>query len=58
MKIKRMGRTGLRVSEVCLGTMTFGKQADEPTAFAIMDLAAEQGINFIDTADIYPALLL
>jgi 1-deoxyxylulose-5-phosphate synthase len=54
MKIRRMGRTGLKVSEVCLGTMTFGRQTDESTAFAIMDLAAEEGINFIDTADIYP----
>ncbi|MDQ2730231.1 MAG: aldo/keto reductase [Armatimonadota bacterium] len=54
MKIKRLGRTGLKVSEVCLGTMTFGAQADEETAFAIMDKAAEGGVNFIDTADVYP----
>lgn len=54
MKIKRLGRTGLKVSEVCLGTMTFGAQADEATAFAIMDRAAEGGVNFIDTADVYP----
>jgi aryl-alcohol dehydrogenase-like predicted oxidoreductase len=54
MNIKRMGRTGLKVSEICLGTMTFGKQSDEPTAFAILDLAAEAGVNFIDTADVYP----
>jgi aryl-alcohol dehydrogenase-like predicted oxidoreductase len=54
MNIKRMGRTGLKVSEVCLGTMTFGKQSDEPTAFAILDLAAGAGVNFIDTADVYP----
>ncbi len=54
VKIKRMGRTGLKVSEVCLGTMTFGMQADEPTGFAIMDRAAEAGVNFIDTADVYP----
>lgn len=54
MKIKRMGRSGLKVSEICLGTMTFGKQSDEPTSFAIMDLAAEAGVNFIDAADVYP----
>ncbi len=54
MKIKRMGRTGLRVSELCLGTMTFGNQCDQPTSFAILDRAWEGGVNFIDTADIYP----
>ncbi|HEX2524277.1 MAG TPA: aldo/keto reductase, partial [Terriglobia bacterium] len=41
MKIRRMGKTGLKVSEVCLGTMTFGNQADETASFAIMDVAAE-----------------
>jgi 1-deoxyxylulose-5-phosphate synthase len=54
MKIKRLGRTGLTVSEVCLGTMTFGNQADEPTSRAIMDTAFEHGVTFIDTADAYP----
>lgn len=54
MKINRMGRTGLKVSEVCLGTMTFGNQADEQTSFAIMDAAVEAGVNFFDTADVYP----
>ena len=54
MKIKRMGRTGLKVSEICLGTMTFGMQCDEATSFAIMDEAVEQGIDFFDTADGYP----
>jgi aryl-alcohol dehydrogenase-like predicted oxidoreductase len=54
MKIRRMGQTGLKVSEVCLGTMTFAQQADERTAFAIMDRAAEAGVNFFDTADCYP----
>ncbi|MBV8053624.1 MAG: aldo/keto reductase, partial [Deltaproteobacteria bacterium] len=54
MKIKRMGRTGLKVSEICLGTMTFGQQCDEPTSFAIMDAAVEHGVNFADTADGYP----
>lgn len=54
MKIKQMGRTGLRVSEICLGTMTFGHQCDEPTSFAILDRAWQGGVNFIDTADVYP----
>ncbi len=54
MKIVRMGRTGLKVSEICLGTMTFGYQCDEKTSFAIMNKAAEHGVNFIDTADVYP----
>jgi 1-deoxyxylulose-5-phosphate synthase len=54
MKTVRMGRTGLKVSEICLGTMTFGYQCDEKTSFAIMSKAAEQGVYFIDTADVYP----
>ena len=54
MKMKKMGKTGLKVSEVCLGTMTFGKQADESTSYAIMSSAADTGVNFIDTADVYP----
>lgn len=54
MKMRRLGRTGLMVSEVCLGTMTFGAQCDEKMSFAIMDKALKWGINFIDTADMYP----
>lgn len=54
MKIRRMGQTGLKVSEVCLGTMTFANQADEKASFAIMGRAADAGVNFIDTADCYP----
>jgi 1-deoxyxylulose-5-phosphate synthase len=54
MKIRRMGRTGLKVSEICLGTMTFGHQCDQREAFRIMDKAAEHGVNFIDVADVYP----
>jgi 1-deoxyxylulose-5-phosphate synthase len=54
MKTKRIGRTGLKVSEICLGTMTFGQQCDESTSFAIMDAAVEHGVNFVDTADGYP----
>ncbi|HET7767314.1 MAG TPA: aldo/keto reductase [Chloroflexota bacterium] len=54
MKIKSLGRSGLKVSEVCLGTMTFGAQADENTSFAIMDTADRLGVTFFDTADAYP----
>lgn len=54
MQIRRMGRTGLKVSEICLGTMTFGHQCDERTSRAIMDRAADLGVTFIDTADAYP----
>jgi aryl-alcohol dehydrogenase-like predicted oxidoreductase len=54
MRIKRMGRTGLKVSEVCLGTMTFGNQCDQAASFAIMDVAEAGGVNFFDTADVYP----
>jgi aryl-alcohol dehydrogenase-like predicted oxidoreductase len=54
VKIKQVGRTGLKVSEVCLGTMTFGNQAGESTAFSIMDVADKSGVNFFDTADVYP----
>ncbi|MEO7035888.1 MAG: aldo/keto reductase [Polyangiaceae bacterium] len=54
MKIKRLGRTGLKVSEICLGTMTFGNQCDDAASFAIMDKAYEAGVFFFDTADVYP----
>src|SRR6476660_631133 len=50
----RLGRTGLQVSRLCLGTMTFGLQSDELAAVAILDRAAEGGIDFIDTSDAYP----
>ena len=55
MKTKRMGRTGLKVSEICLGTMTFGRQCEEAQSFAIMDTAFENGVDFFDSADVYPA---
>ncbi len=54
MNFRRMGRTGLKVTEICLGTMTFGHQCDERTSFAIMDKAADRGVTFFDTADVYP----
>jgi aryl-alcohol dehydrogenase-like predicted oxidoreductase len=50
----KFGRTGLHVSRLCLGTMTFGLQCDERTSFAILDAAAEAGITLLDTADVYP----
>lgn len=56
MQVRRLGRTGLKVSELCLGTMTFGNQADESTSFAIMDRAYEAGVFFFDTADVYPVM--
>ena len=49
------GRTGMAVSRLCLGTMTFGYQCDREQSFAILDAAAEHGITFLDTADAYPA---
>ncbi len=54
MEHVRLGRTGLQVSRLCLGTMTFGLQCDEETSRAILDRAAEGGITFLDTADAYP----
>lgn len=50
-----LGRTGLAVSRLALGTMTFGLQSDEELAFRILDTAVSGGINFLDTADVYPA---
>src|SRR5215469_14401305 len=54
MEHTRLGRAGLQVSRLCLGTMTFGLQSDEPTSVAILDRAAEGGVDFIDTSDAYP----
>lgn len=53
MQYANLGRTGLSVSRLCLGTMNFGPQADELTSHAIMDRALELGINFFDTANVY-----
>jgi aryl-alcohol dehydrogenase-like predicted oxidoreductase len=55
MQQRRMGRAGLKVSEICLGTMTFGSQCDRATSFRIMDVAFERGVTTFDTADIYPS---
>ena len=54
MEHVRLGRTGLQVSRLCLGTMTFGYQCDEPTSVAILNAAADAGITFLDAADVYP----
>jgi aryl-alcohol dehydrogenase (NADP+) len=54
MEHVRLGNTGLLVSRLCLGTMTFGLQSDEETSVGILDRAAEAGITFLDTADVYP----
>jgi 1-deoxyxylulose-5-phosphate synthase len=54
MEHTRLGRTGLQVSRLCLGTMTFGLQCDEPTSIAILDRAAEGGVDFLDSSDAYP----
>lgn len=54
MKKRRIGKSSLLVSEVCLGTMTFGSTCDKAEAFRIMDYAVDQGIDFFDMAEIYP----
>ena len=53
MEFVRLGRSGLKVSKICLGTMTFGREADEQTSFQIMDRYMELGGSFLDTADQY-----
>ncbi|HTW33122.1 MAG TPA: aldo/keto reductase [Rhizomicrobium sp.] len=54
MKHTTFGRSGLAVSRLCLGTMTFGLQCDEAQSHAILNAAADGGIDFLDTADVYP----
>ncbi|MCP9319463.1 aldo/keto reductase [Acetobacter persici] len=53
MQYRELGRTGILVSELCLGTMTFGQQNTEAEGHAQLDLALEHGVNFIDTAELY-----
>jgi aryl-alcohol dehydrogenase-like predicted oxidoreductase len=53
MQFTHLGRTGLTVSRICLGTMNFGPETDEATSFSIMDSALEAGINFFDSANVY-----
>ena len=55
MEYRQLGRSGLRVSALCIGTAVFGSQVDKQDAFAILDRAVEGGISFVDTADLYPA---
>lgn len=54
MKMNRLGKTDLMVSELCLGTMTYGNQTPESDAHTQMDMALDAGINFIDAAEMYP----
>lgn len=54
MEHRRLGKSGLKVSALGLGTMTFGRQTDEKTAFSIMDEAWDAGVRLLDCADIYP----
>lgn len=54
MEMRKLGRTDLTVSRICLGTMTWGEQNTEAEAHAQMDLAVERGVNFLDTAELYP----
>ncbi len=54
MKTRRLGKSPIYVSDICMGTMTFGSQADEAEAFRILDRSFEAGINFFDTAENYP----
>ena len=53
MQYTQLGRSGLKVSRLCLGTMNFGPQTEEPEAHSILDAALDAGINFVDTANVY-----
>ncbi|BDP43671.1 oxidoreductase (plasmid) [Deinococcus aetherius] len=53
MDYRHLGRTGLKVSPLCLGTMNFGPETSEPDSFRIMDRALDLGLNFFDTANVY-----
>ena len=55
MNFRKLGNTDVKVSTICLGTMTWGEQNDQKEAFKQMDYALDQGINFFDTAEIYPS---
>ena len=54
MKKNRLGKSSIVVSDICMGTMTFGNQADEKASFRIMDMAYDAGVDFYDTAEMYP----
>jgi aryl-alcohol dehydrogenase-like predicted oxidoreductase len=53
VELRPLGRTGIRVSELCLGAMTFGREADEATSASMLDRFLDAGGNFVDTADVY-----
>ena len=53
MQYNQLGRTGIRVSRICMGTMTFGGQTSEADAFRLMDMCADHGVNFYDSAEMY-----
>ena len=53
MEYRYIGRTGLRVTPICLGTMSFGSWSDEKESFKIMDKSIDRGVNFFDTAELY-----
>ena len=55
MNFKKLGNTDLKVSTICLGTMTWGEQNNQKEAFEQMDYALDRGVNFFDTAEIYPS---
>ena len=57
MNYKNLGNTNIKVSTICLGTMTWGEQNTELEAFEQMDFALDQGVNFWDTAELYACLL-
>lgn len=54
MQRRRLGQSGISVTDICMGTMTFGEQCDEELSFRIMDRAYDEGINFFDAAEMYP----
>ena len=54
MQQNRLGNSGIVVSDICLGTMTFGSQCDKEESFRILDKAVDAGIDFLDTAEVYP----
>ena len=55
MKFSKLGFSNIKVSKICLGTMTFGEQNTKRESFEIMDYANEKGVNFFDTAEMYPS---
>ena len=56
MKYRKLGTTDIDVSAICLGTMTFGEQNSEIDGFKQMDYALDRGVNFFDTAELYPIM--